>query len=274
MKTQWPTFSTSLKWRLKQSAIREAYWALAHRERLEFLRKEVHFYSTLLVGFNRRDLIFDIGANRGDKTDVFLRLGARVLAVEPDEACSTALTERFLKYRIFPQPVTIDTRAVSNHVSTEEMLIDGAGSAVNTMSRKWAEGLKKNKASFPHGHCGLQFTQTKSVQTTTLDDLIALHGLPFFVKIDVEGHELSALGGLHRSVPYLSFEVNLPEFRPEGLECIGLLKKLGHGGRFNYTSDCTRGFGFESWMSADEFSLTLERCSERCIEVFWKTHCP
>ena len=138
------------------------------------------------------------------------------------------------------------------------------------MSRKWAEGLKKNKVSFTHGNCGLEFTQTKLVQTTTLEELIAANGVPFFVKIDIEGHELSALRGLHRPVPYLSFEVNLPEFRPEGLECIGLLKELAPTGRFNFTSDCARGLALEDWVSGDELSGILDRCSERSIEIFWK----
>ena len=70
---------------------------------------------------------------------MFLRLGARVVAVEPDEVCSRSLRERFLEFRIRPRPVMIVTRAVSNRVGTEEMLIDGPGSAVNTMSPKWAE---------------------------------------------------------------------------------------------------------------------------------------
>lgn len=262
---------THLKWRLKSSFIRDAYWAVAHRERLESLRQEVHFYNSVLAGFDQGDLIFDIGANNGAKTEVFLRLGARVIAVEPDDTCSKTLQDRFLKYRIYPRPVSIVTRAVSNRVAFEEMLIDGPASAVNTMSQKWAESLRKNKESFAHEHFGLEFTQTKLVQTTTLEELMAKHGVPFFVKIDVEGHELNALRGLHQAVPYLSFEVNLPEFRPEGLECIGMLKELAHNGRFNYSSDCARGLALENWVMADEFSLILNGCSERSIEVFWST---
>src|SRR5260370_111300 len=127
-------FMRALKLRLKSSFIRDAYWALWHRERLEFLRHEVHFYASVLAGFERGALIFDIGANEGAKTDVFLRLGARVVAVEPDDTCSTGLEERFLKLRIRPRPVTIVTKAVSSTVGTEEMLVDGPGSAVNTMS--------------------------------------------------------------------------------------------------------------------------------------------
>ena len=272
MKTPFSGFATSLRWRLKSSSVRERYWAVAHRERLDYLRQEVHFYRALLVGLNPGDLVFDVGANNGDKTDVFLRLGARVLAVEPDEACSKTLRERFQKYRIFPRPVSIDSRAISDRVATEEMLIDGPASAVNTMSRKWADDLKKNRATFPHGHCGLEFRQTKLVQTTTLKELITANGSPFFVKIDVEGHELSVLRGLDRAVPYLSFEVNLPEFRPEGVECVGLLRKLLPTGRFNFAFECARGFALEDWVSADELTLALEKCDQRSIEVFWKTY--
>jgi FkbM family methyltransferase len=262
----------SLKSRLKSSFIRDAYWAVKRRERLKLLRQEVHFYETVLVGFERGNLIFDIGANEGAKTDVFLRLGARVVDVEPDDACSRGLEERFLQFRIHPRPVTIVKKAVSNRLGTEEMLIDGPGSAVNTLSTKWAETLKRGRASFAYDHCGLEFKQTKMVETTTIDELSAQHGVPFFVKIDVEGHELSALRGLRQPVPYLSFEVNLPEFRPEGLQCIRVLAELAQTGEFNYTSDCTRGLALKEWAPADDFSAVLDGCGERSIEIFWKTY--
>src|SRR6202042_3395213 len=113
----------------------------------------------------------------------------------------------------------------------------------------------------------------KLVQTTTLQELIAKYGVPFFVKIDVEGHELNALRGLQWPVPYLSFELNLPEFRSEGEECIGVLKGLEPIGRFNYTSDCTRGLALEKWVMADEISSFLDQCNERSIEVFWRSDC-
>lgn len=261
----------SLKSRLKSSFIRDAYWAVGHRERLELRRQEVQFYESVLAGFEKGDLIFDIGANEGAKTDVFLRLGARVVAVEPNDACSKSLEERFLEFRIHPRPVTIVNSAVSNRPGTEEMLVDGPGSAVNTLSPKWAESLKKNRATFAYKHCGLEFKQTKLVATTTIDELIAQHGVPVFVKIDVEGHELSALRGLHRPVPYLSFEVNLPEFRPEGLQCIRVLAELADTGRFNYVSDCTRGLALKEWLTANDFSIVLDGCKERSIEIFWKT---
>ncbi len=50
MKTAWPGLVTSLKWRIKSSFIRDAYWTVAHRERFESLQQEVHFYDSVLAG--------------------------------------------------------------------------------------------------------------------------------------------------------------------------------------------------------------------------------
>src|SRR5689334_3797764 len=41
------------------------------------------------------DLCFDVGANVGDRTAVLRRLGARVVAVEPQSSCVSTLRRRF-----------------------------------------------------------------------------------------------------------------------------------------------------------------------------------
>ena len=53
---------------------------------------------------------------------------------------------------------------------------------------------------------GQHWTKTVRVPVTTLDALIDRHGLPSFIKLDVEGFEVEALAGLTRPVPALSFE--------------------------------------------------------------------
>ena len=257
--------------RLKASCIQDLYWRMADRRWIDARRLEVEFYRKLLSGYQRGDLIFDVGANDGTKTDVFLRLGARVVGIEPDEANQEVLRAKFLRYRLAPKRVVIVGKAVSDKSTFETMWIDGPGSAVNTLSQKWVETLKTNKDKFEHAHFGLEFARRKTVETTTLEELILTHGLPFFVKIDVEGYEASVIRGLKRPVPFLSFEINLPEFRQEGLECVRLLDGLGADGRFNYSADLQRGLALEKWLGAQEFSSVLEQCSERAIEVFWRT---
>jgi FkbM family methyltransferase len=264
---------SSLRNRLKSSAIRRAYWRIANKETLHSIRQEEDFYLKLLSGFQRHDLIFDIGANVGQKTDIFLRMGARVVAVEPDSACQEMLQDRFLRYRLKRPPVSLVAKAVSDQVGVEEMWIDGPGSAVNTMNRKWADHLKQHKPDFQFANFGLDFSRSKSIKTTTIEDLINSFGVPYFVKIDVEGHELNAIRGLERPVPFLSFEVNLTTFRDEGIECVCILNRLESSGTFNYTPDCGSGLVLREWIGSDDLCNVLKSCSDETVEVFWKSDC-
>jgi FkbM family methyltransferase len=244
------------------------YWRVFDRTILDDRAAEVLFYQGLLKDLPPHGLVFDIGANHGWKTDIFLRMGARVVAVEPDEVNQGILRQSFLSYRLSKKPVAIVGKALGEMDAVETMWIDAPGSAKNTLSKKWVDTLRTDESRFGQA---LSFTRQKAVTTTTLDKLIAEHGVPFFVKIDVEGHEPNVLRGLRQPVPYLSFEVNLPEFEPEGLECIELLGRLAADGRFNYVADCRKGFKLARWVGAAAFSQVLSDCADRSIEVFWTT---
>lgn len=257
--------------RLKSSYVHDLYWRITDRRLIDDRGKQVNFYRKLLGGFRSGDIIFDVGANVGEKTDVFLRLGARVVAVEPDERCQEILRGKFLEYRLAPKPVVIVSQAVSEKVAVETFWIDRPGSALNTLSQKWADTLRGDKKRFEYTSDVLEFAHKKIIDTTTLEHLTLTHGLPFFVKIDVEGHELSVLQGLRRPVPYLSFEVNLPEFRQEGLQCLEVLEDLAAAGQFNYASDCKCGLVLDRWANRQQLSQVLDECTEECIEVFWRT---
>jgi FkbM family methyltransferase len=254
--------------RLKASRVYDFYWRIADRRIIDQRCREVEFYRNLLKGFRKGDLIFDVGANHGYKTDIFLRLGARVVAVDPDEVNQEILKQQFLRYRLTRKPVVIVDKAVSDRNAIETLWIDAPGSAKNTLSQKWVETLRGDERRFGSS---LEFARRKEVETITLEQLITTYGLPFFVKIDVEGYEASVLRGLRRPVRYLSFEVNLPEFKPEGLECVELLGRTAADGTFNYSADCQRGLALEQWVGHREFVNVFGECREDCIEVFWKT---
>src|SRR5262245_51175476 len=123
--------------RLKESWLYDCYWRFADRSILKERSQEVEFYRSLLKGLEHGDLIFDVGANHGHKTDVFLRLGARVVAVDPDETNLEMLRQRFLDYRFHKKPVSLVGKAVSDRNSMETLWIDAPGSAKNTLSKKW-----------------------------------------------------------------------------------------------------------------------------------------
>jgi FkbM family methyltransferase len=212
-------------------------------------------------------LVFDIGANKGSKCGLFLKLGARVIAVEPDQKNQKVLREMFVEWRVFKKPIVIVPKAVSSERGTAKMWVQDPGSAMNTLSPKWVLALKRDARCLGRS---FEFSETVDVESVTLQDLIETYGIPAFVKIDVEGHEVEVIRSLKSAVESLSFEVNLPEFRAEGEECVDLLESLAAKRGFNYSDDCTKGLCSDRWLSAKEVKVALGVCQHRSIEVFWK----
>lgn len=268
IKTAGQTFLKSLGiyQRVKSSFAYDLYWRFADPRLIEEREREVQFFRETLRGFKPGDLVFDIGANGGHKTGIFLRLGARVVAVDPDRSNQEVLRENFLSYRLGKKPVTIVGKAVSDRNGSATFWMDAPGSAKNTLNTKWVETLKVDESRFGHT---LDFAESVEVETTTLDELIRVHGVPVYIKIDVEGHEPAVLRGLTTAVRYLSFEVNLPEFRAEAEECIQLLDRLQPEGVFNYTTDC-REMAQSAWHHKAEFLEAFGRCEEPSPEIFWR----
>jgi FkbM family methyltransferase len=253
--------------RLRASKLYDIYWQMFDRKMVEARRSEAEFYRNLLNPLQPDDLIFDIGANKGGKTSCFLSLGTRVVAVDPDDENVRILKEKFIKFRFKKPRVVILACAVSDRSGVQTMWLDSPGCALNSLCEKWVSMHRTDSNRFKT----LSFGTTKYVRTTTLDDLIITHGLPVFVKIDVEGHEPAVLSGLHRLVPCLSFEVHLPEFRREALECISLLNALAPSGLFNYVVNLRRsGWVLPNWVGTSEFKEIFIESAVPCAEVFWK----
>ncbi|MBV9523254.1 MAG: FkbM family methyltransferase, partial [Alphaproteobacteria bacterium] len=89
---------------------------------------------------------------------------------------------------------------------------------------------------------------------TTLDALIAEHGMPAFCKIDVEGYEAEALKGLSRPIAGLSFEY-LAATIEIAIEAMAVLTRLGRY-RFNLSPSETMRLGLERWCDGD----AMRRC--------------
>jgi FkbM family methyltransferase len=252
--------------RMKGSWLYDAYWRIADPRLVEQRRQELDFYRKTLVGFRKNDLIFDIGANHGVKTAIFLELGGRVIAVDPDVSNQMALTERFLAYRLRRKPVVVVGKAASDRNSHETFWVSEPGFEMNTLSAKWAKMLEKNPARFGRT---FEFSQKRQVETVTLEQMISTYGLPFYIKIDVEGYEPNVLKGLQTAVPYLSFEVNLPDFRSEGEQCIARLREIAANGMFNFAVG--HRLMFSEWMFHDAFAKAFAEIRETSVDVFWRS---
>jgi hypothetical protein len=111
---------------------------------------------------------------------------------------------------------------------------------------------------------GVDWGRTEEVEVTTLDALIAEHGMPRFVKIDVEGHEVEVLAGLSQPVPALSFEWT-PELYEQARDCIGRLMELGDY-EFNLSWGESMKFSRPAWRSADSMLRVLEEFSGESLQ--------
>jgi FkbM family methyltransferase len=252
-------------WLKEDTVVSDLYRNVRDGTPLNWRSREVDFYRNLLEDRPRPLLIFDIGAHRGRTTAAFRKLGARVVAVEPDEMSRKHLARRYGNPK---SAVTIVGMAASDTERRDTLWVATAGAGTNTLSEKWVATLRGNP-----GKLGIrcEFLGKQAVSTTTLDALIETHGLPHYIKIDVEGHEAAVLRGLSRPVPIVSFEANLPEFRPEAAECVGLLERLAPEGRFNLTlGDAHHGLALAEWQPAPKLVGLLGALDETTVEIYWK----
>jgi FkbM family methyltransferase len=163
------------------------------------------------------DLAFDVGAHVGDRIASFRRLGARVVALEPQPLCHRAL--RLLHGR--DPGVTLLRAAAGAAPGRIEFLVNRANPTVSTAAADFVAA-----AGGAAGWEGQVWDSRIEVEVTTLDALIVRHGEPRFVKIDVEGFEPEVLRGLSTPIPALSFEFTTIQ-RAAAETCIDLLATLG-----------------------------------------------
>ena len=185
------------------------------------------------------DLVFDVGAHVGDRVAAFRRLGARVVAVEPQPALARVL--KFIYGR--GRAVVIERAAIGRAVGTTILMLNIDNPTISTASDEFVKS-----AQGARGWEGQAWTKSIVVPVTTLDALIAQHGLPKFIKIDVEGFEAEALYGLSQPVAALSFEFTTIQ-RKVALECIERCRALGLV-RFNAALGESQKLVHGDWLDA------------------------
>lgn len=193
------------------------------------------------------DLVFDIGAHVGDRIAAFRRLGARVVAAEPQPALVKTL--RLLYGR--DANVTIEATAVGRQTGEVELSVNIDNPTVSTASTDFIAA-----AAGAPGWQGQAWKKTLRVPLTTLDTLIARHGVPVFIKIDVEGFEAEALAGLTKPVAALSFEFTTIQ-RDVAHACIERCTALGYM-KFNGALGESQQFAHADWCDAAALARWLD----------------
>jgi|688.fasta_scaffold83577_2 FkbM family methyltransferase len=223
-------------WRYRRSLQRLSSWA-PHDDVMR------SFYAQFVTA---GCLCFDVGANMGNRTKIFRRLGARVLAVEPQANCLEVLRRAFAE----DPGVTVLAEAAGAAPGTATLFASDVHT-LSSLSKEWIETVRGSGRFANH-----RWDSRQTVPVTTLDKLIAAHGRPDFIKIDVEGFELDVLRGLTQPVRALSFEFT-PEMADVALDCVDYLDRLGEA-EFNYSLGESMTLVNADWWRSEDIKSRLK----------------
>jgi FkbM family methyltransferase len=191
------------------------------------------------------ELVFDIGAHVGDRVAAFRRLGAKVVAVEPQRALNFVIGMMFSR----DDRVVIERVAVGRKAGDVRLMINTDNPTISTASNAFIRAAQDAR-----GWQDQHWDKSIHVPMTTLDALIAEHGVPAFIKIDIEGFEEEALMGLTQPVAALSFEFTTIQ-RDVARACVGRCVALGLT-RFNAAIGESQEIG--DWRSAEAIGQWLD----------------
>ena len=156
------------------------------------------------------DLIYDVGMNDGDDTAYYLHEGYRVVAVEVDPTLIEQARERFAG-PILERTLDLVQAAIGPRRETAPFWICEGKSVWNSFDRQMASR---------EGHTCYAI----EVECRQFRDLLEQYGVPFYLKVDIEGHDTYCVADLdQQDLPkYVSLEIG------RQLEPLFMLRDLGY----------------------------------------------
>ncbi len=207
-------------------------------------RNLFEFYKSLI---QEGDIVFDVGANLGNRSFVFLELGAKVVAVEPNPELYKNLNLRFRKR------LTVLNIGLGEE-NSKILFYIGSNHLVSSFSTEYIDHKTKL-------HPNLKYSKSISVEVKTLDSLIEQYGMPSFIKIDVEGFEKQVIKGLKNKASMISFELNTPRFNDDAVECLEYLQKLGYS-EGNYSFYENSKMEYDPWIDIEQLIYGIRNRAE------------
>jgi FkbM family methyltransferase len=209
------------------------------KEQMFLHRNRVSFYRQFI---QPGDICYDIGANFGNRTSVFLELGAKVVALEPQKKCFDFLVRRFSSKAI------ILRKGVGEKSESRDFFVCEDNSPLSSFSKDWIAELKQKRFA------GSEWNMVEKIEMTTLDLLIKQYGVPGFIKIDVEGFELEVIKGLTSPFNCLSFEYAVPENTATLNRCLAVLSATYDKIECNYVAGENTHLELTQWLGVEEMN--------------------
>lgn len=130
------------------------------------------------------ELIYDIGSSEGNDTAFYLDKGFRVVSVEADQRMYANICDRFS-----------DAIASGKLFSYNAAAHFSAGQEITFWQNTTDQGVSSLKKSGKEKYQSSQNSIT--VKTINWKALVAVHGVPYFAKLVIEGGEVDFLRGIH-----------------------------------------------------------------------------
>ena len=144
------------------------------------------FYAKLLRSEFRPDLFIDVGANYGLDSALFLSAGISCVAFEPNESCARYI-QRIADLNGF-RALRVERVALGAEVGEADLIYPQSDTWQGTMNPTLATALTDHRGELV----------VERVPVRRLDDIVIDHERSrCFVKIDVEGLEISVIRGAH-----------------------------------------------------------------------------
>jgi FkbM family methyltransferase len=140
-----------------------------------------------------KDLIYDIGMHKGEDAEFYLRKGFRVIAFEADtdlvRSCRKRLSEFVDRRRLtIVEGAILDSDAIDAGQSRVRFYKNVDVPALGTVCADWAESNARQGNS----------SIAVDVDAINLAGVIQEHGIPHFMKIDIEGCDMACVRLLRR----------------------------------------------------------------------------
>lgn len=180
------------------------------------------------------DLVFDVGANRGQSSRCYISLGARSIAFEPQHNLHN------------------DIRECCGF--SKQLSIDSSALGAKTENRKMFMTEYDQLASLRNDWEGRRIGET-TISVSTLDAKITEYGKPRYCKIDVEGWEFEVVSGLSQAIDIISFEYHL--YEDETARVKKVLSRLAELGDYwcNIRENSSQNFLLPEFMKISDFSV-------------------
>jgi FkbM family methyltransferase len=130
------------------------------------------------------DLIYDVGMHNGDDSDYYLRQGFRVVAIEANPILSAAAEVRFAK-EIESRRLTLVNAGVSDKAGIQPFWVNKTKTALSSFDEEMASKFGGE-------------VEAVSIQCVPFSEILSQYGVPYFLKIDIEGADHECLDALSR----------------------------------------------------------------------------